>query len=703
MKSTTLTLSVMASIAILNTSALAETDTTNQLDPIVVSADFREAKLSETSNAVTVIGEEKLYDKASESFIDTLSSTPNVNFSAGASKAKYIQIRGIGERSQFVTPINPSVGINIDGIDFSNSALGITTFDTEQIEVLRGPQGTTFGANAMAGVINIQSKAPSKETEAHIEATLGNYNTKAIGAAVGGSLIDDTLLGRVSIYKNSSDGYIENKYLNREDTNNIDEMTGKAALSWLINDDNTIDLNLIHTKIENGYDAFNFTNDRTTYSDNPGEDSLNSKSAAIKLTSQLNSSMHLISKLSHSTSDSTYSYDEDWSYVGEFADDLYPYNYFDEYKREREQNDFDIRLVSDEDGRMFNGSTDWTVGAYIKQDSEDLTRNRLKENVPSTFTSDYKTNSQAVYGQLDSKISDTLTLTTGLRVEQWEAEYSDSDAVSIDTDETLLGGKIGLAYQEENNAINYITLSKGYKPGGVNADNSLIADAKEYKTETLWNVDAGRTFSALDSKLKTRLNLFYGKRKDQQVSSSVTGQDDEGNPSFIEYTANAAKSHYYGLETEINFYPNDNLHLFANVGILKSKFDEYTNPNPSAINMDGRDPAQSPSYQYNIGGDVMLTDSLILKANIESKNDYYFSNTHNEKSKSYTLLHSSLEYVQDNWSATLWGRNLADEDYKTRGFNFGEYGNNPGNGYASELYTQQGNPRTFGVTVGYDY
>jgi outer membrane receptor protein involved in Fe transport len=707
MKTNKLTISLIASTAIVTSSAFALSPVVPQdeerieLDPIIVSADFREKKLSKTNNAVSVIGEDKLYDKSSQSFTETLASTPNVNFSAGASKGKYIQIRGIGERSQFVTPINPSVGLNMDGIDFSNTALGITTFDTEQVEVLRGPQGTAFGANAMAGVINIQSKKPSKETEAHVEATVGNYNTKALGAALGGSIIDDKLLGRVSLYKNSSDGYIENKYLNREDTNNIDEMTGKAALSWLVNDANTIDLNLVHTKIDNGYDAFNFTNNRTTFSDHPGKDTLNTKAGAIKLTSQLNSKMHLISKFSHSDSDSTYSFDEDWSYVGEFSDDLWPYNYFDEYKRERKQDDFDIRVVSDEDGRIFNGSTEWTLGAYIKSDSEDLTRNRLKEEVPSTFTSNYETDSQAVYGQLDSKVTEKLTLTTGLRVEKWEANYKDSDAIKIDTDENLVGGKIGLSYQQDENTMHYITLSKGYKPGGVNADNTLTANAKEYETESLWNIDAGRTFSALDNTLKTRLNLFYGKRRDQQVSSSVVGTDEDGNPSFTGYTANAAKGHYYGLEAETNFYPNDSLHLFANVGLLKAKFDEYKDPNPSAINMDGRAPAQSPSYQYNIGGDVMLTDSLLFKANVEAKNDYYFSNRHNAKSKSYTLLNSSLEYMQENWSATLWARNLADEEYQTRGF--GSFGNNPANGYATELYTQQGTPRTFGLTVSYDY
>ncbi|NEW60856.1 TonB-dependent receptor [Sulfurovum sp. bin170] len=718
MTSKTLTISTVATYAILTNSAFAlvpplEVEETNELDPIVITSDFREKKLSQTNNSVSIIGEEEIYDKATEPFAETISSIPNVNFSSGASKGKYIQIRGIGERSQFTTPINPSVGINVDGIDFSNTSLGVSSFDVEQIEVLKGPQGTSFGANAMGGVINVQSKAPTKETEGHIEATVGNYNTKAFGVAIGGSLIEEKLLGRVSLYKNTSDGFIENDYLNREDTNNIDEMYGKMALQWLVNDANTIDLNLMHVKIDNGYDAFNFTNDRTTYSDMPGKDEQDTKAGSIKITSQINSKMHLESKFSHSKSDMKYSFDEDWSYVGEFTEQLailnaglnmddlnyiWPYNYFDEYNRDREQNDFDIRLVSDE--KVLNGSTDWTIGAYVKHDTEDLTRNRLKETVPSTFTSNYKTRSNAIYGQMDSEIMSKLTLVTGLRVEKWEAKYRDSDAVKIDTDETLVGGKVGLEYQQDENTLHYITLSKGYKPGGVNADNSFIATAREYKTETLWNLDMGRTFSGFDNRFKTRLNAFYGKRKEQQVKSSIAGKDEEGKPSFTEYIANAGKAHYYGVETEFDYYPNDTLHLFANIGILKAKFDEYQDPNPDSVDMEGRSPAMSPEYQYSIGGDVMVTDSLIFKANVEGKDAYYFSNIHNEKSKVYALLNSSLEYSYKDWTAILWARNITDEEYQTRGFSFE---NNPANSYEPELYTQQGSPRTIGATMSYDF
>ena len=338
------TLSIITAIMIASPSTYAKD---LNLDPIVVSSDFRAQTLSKTSGAVSVIGEEDIIDRASDSFENVIAQTPNVNFTSGASRAHYIQIRGIGERSQFVSPVNPSVGIMIDGIEFSQSALGVTLFDVAQMEILKGPQGTTFGANGLAGVVNIQSNAPTKETQAHAEVTFGNYNTQAAGVAVGGTLVKDTLLGRLSLYKNTSDGFMKNSYLNKEDTQNIDELTLKAQLRWLLSDKHTVDLNLIHLDVDNGYDAFTFDNSRTSHADNPGTDAQQTDAFSLKSTYQLNPKMHLETKLSYSKSDLEYSYDEDWSHVGEFAADLYPYNYFDAYLRERKQVDFDIRLISD--------------------------------------------------------------------------------------------------------------------------------------------------------------------------------------------------------------------------------------------------------------------------------------------------------------------------------------------------------------------
>lgn len=682
MKSNILSALMITSYATLNTTAIAEETIT--LDPIVIGADFREKKLSQTSNSVTVIGEGEIYDKASKPLIETLASTPNVNFSSGASKAKYIQIRGIGERSQYTTPVNPSVGVISDGIDFSQSTLGLNLFDVKQVEVLRGPQGTTFGANGMAGVINVESNEPTSDAGGRIETTIGNYNSKAVGIAINAPIIENKLLSRFSLYKNTSDGYMKNSYLGRDDTNNIDELTAKVHLKWIVSDDHQLDININHTNINNGYDAWTYDSTRNSYSDEPGKDKEDTNAFSLKSTYQLNSKMHLVSSLSHSKSDLEYSYDEDW-----YNNNANVWSSFKEYQRDRKQTDIDLRLVSDEDGRIFNGYTDWTIGTYFKDYSEKMNEDN------NSFSSDYKTRNKAIYGQLDTYFTDKLTLISGLRVEKWESDYNDSASINIDTNEVLFGGKFGLNYQATENSLYYTTLSKGYKPGGVNSVSRLALNQKEYETETLWNLDLGVNNSHFDDIVKSRLNFFYGKRKDQQVKDYL----DRINPwdSWDEYLTNAGESTYYGLESQLDYYPNDVLHLHSSLGLLKSKFDDYK---IDRYDMTGRTPANSPIYQYNVGFDYFFFDAWTFKANVEGKGSAYFSDSHNEKAASYELFNTSLEYTDGSFTVSTWIRNIADKEYEVRGFYFG---NNPANGWTDELYTQAGAPRTLGLTLSYDF
>ena len=690
MKNKILKISLIAVYTLAGVSVSAEEV---DLDPIVVGADFRDQNLSQVTNSVSVISEKDIYDKASQSFIEVLTETPNVNFTSGGSKARHIQIRGIGERSQFETPINPSVGIIQDGIDFSQSPLGMTLFDVKQIEVLRGPQGTTFGANGMAGVIVVESNEPTNEAGGHLEATVGNYNTKAIGLALNTPLVEDKLLARFSVYKNSSDGYMENSYLGRDDTNNIDELTVKAALKWIVSDNHTIDFNYIHIDIDNGYDAFTLDNSWVSQSDNPGKDTQLTDAFSLKSTYQINQAMHLITSLSHSDSDSEYSYDEDWSNPYQFDASLWPYIGFDQYLRSKKQTDFDMRMISDESGKIFNSTTAWTMGMYYKDYSEALKRNHSGDYGYGSFLdstdSQYDTTNKAIYGQIDSDLTDKLVFSLGLRAENWEVDYSDSKGFVENTDENLYGGKIGLTYKADPTALYYATLSRGYKPGGVNADTTLSVENRTFQTETLWNFDVGVNSNYFDNTLINRLNFFYGKRKDQQVKAYIAGLH-----SFTDYFDNAAKGTYYGLESELDYYPIEALHFFTRLGLLHAEFDEYT------PEMTGRAPAQSPKYQYNVGFDYSFMENWRFKTNVEGMGSYYFSNTHNQKSDAYTLLNSSLEYVYGDFGATLWGRNLTDTEYDVRGFYFA---NNPENGYVDELYTQKGTPRTFGLTLTYDF
>ena len=132
------------------------------LSEIIIKAEFRDINIMDSANSITVIDTKDFERRDAEHIEQVLNLAPNVNFSSGSSRGKFFQIRGIGERGQYVEPINPSVGLYIDGIDFSGLGGAAATLDIKQIEVFKGPQGTSYGANAMAGLIDMRSNDPSK-------------------------------------------------------------------------------------------------------------------------------------------------------------------------------------------------------------------------------------------------------------------------------------------------------------------------------------------------------------------------------------------------------------------------------------------------------------------------------------------------------------------------------------------------------------
>jgi len=133
------------------------------VEEVIVTAELLEQSALALPNSVTVINNATIERRGAQNLEDLLNLAPNVNFSTGASRGRFIQIRGIGERSEFQEPIINSVGVVIDGIDLTGIATAASTLDIQQVEVLRGPQGTLFGANALAGLINVVSNRPSEE------------------------------------------------------------------------------------------------------------------------------------------------------------------------------------------------------------------------------------------------------------------------------------------------------------------------------------------------------------------------------------------------------------------------------------------------------------------------------------------------------------------------------------------------------------
>lgn len=667
------------------------------IDEIVVSADFRDTKLLESAASITVLDGQTIAKRQARHLERLLNLAPNVNFSSGASRGRFIQIRGIGERSQFVEPINPSVGILVDGIDFTGIAGAATTMDIQQVEILRGPQGTLHGANALAGLINLQAVQPSKQTEGNLEISLAEYNSQTISAGLGGA-ISEELGYRFAVQKHSADGYIENEFLNRDDTDNIDELSIRSILDWQASVDTNLKLTVFHVDADNGYDAFSLDNTRHTLSDNPGHDRHEATAVALQSSWQANQNFELASTLSYANNNLEYGYDEDWTYSDicvDFVCVFDGYSSVDNYIRDSKNTSIDVRLVSKDGGKVFSGSTDWVLGVYWRDQDEELLRQYTFAD--SDFTSDFNTRNLAIYGQLDSQLSSAITLITGLRIEQRKADYADSQLVAHDVDEDLWGGRIAMQYQTSADYMVYGLISRGYKAGGVNSDPDLAAADREFDTEQMWNFETGIKGLWLDGSLQAQVALFYQLRDDIQIKQSLVQPIEDTNAvSFTDYFGNSAEGSNYGVEVEFNYLASDTLALFGSVGLLETEYDT-----PLSDTLDSREQAHAPAYQFSLGASVQLSDNLALTVDVEGKDEFFLSSRHSTETQAYELVNANMVYDAGDWELSLWGRNLTDEDVIVRGF--GSFGNDPRNGYITEPYYQFGEPRVFGLSGKYNF
>ena len=705
----------LAVSAALSASAWAQTDAIDKPDPnndmeiMVVTADFRSASLEKMPSSITVIDAQQIQDESAQHFEDVMNSIANFNWSGGSSRPKYFQIRGVGEQEQYQGAPNSSVGYIVDDIDLSGIGMVSSMYDLQQVEVLRGPQGTRYGANALAGLIYLKSNDPTDVFEHGAEVSLGNDDLQTFSGFSSGPLSDSgKLLYRVALQQHQQNGYRDNLYLNKEDTNGRDEFTGRAKLRWYATDDLQLDLTLLHADFDNGYDVWSLTNDPTnTLSDQPGVDSQRTTGAGFKATYSGAEQFELTSLTSFANTDHHYSYDGDWANPEYWASkqceeggNVSPcqYDYFWDKTGQRKTLSQEFRLSSTDQGRIFADSTDWLLGVYAMNLKEDNQLYSEYNTWPDeVLDSEYEATNYAVFGQLDTDLGADYALSMGLRVERRNSHYSDTNNDNFDPSETMWGGHIALSKVLNESHNVYARVARGYKAGGFNMTLPVeLNDKKEFDTETLYNYEIGLKSHWFEGLIDTNLALFYMDRQDQQVAAS---QQDPNKPQrFILYTENAGSSNNYGAELDATWYATDNLQFYSSLGWLQTAYGNYQYQDKYGTDVDltGRDLAHSPHLTYSLGGTYRANSGWFANLNMSGKSEFYYSDSNDSRSEPYTVVNARLGYEASAWSAYLWGRNLFDEEYGVRGFYFG---NEPDNGWAEKQYIRYGDPRQIGVTL----
>jgi len=682
----------------------------DELEEVIVTARFRDTSLLKSSGSISVVQQETLFDRGALHLEETLNVLPNVNFSSGASRARFIQIRGVGDLEQFVDPkYFPSVGVTIDDVDMNGIASSAVMLDIQQVEVLRGPQGTRFGTNALAGMVNIRSNEPTDTLSGYAQAGIGNFDSWNAAAAISGPLTQN-LLGRLAVSQTSGDGFITNDYLDVDNTNQRDEFSMRGKLRWLGQENSFAELTAFYVDIDNGYDAFSLDGNRHTVSDEPGLDQQQSLAIAGKSFWQINSDIALETIISWSDADTHYSYDEDWSNpdICNGLEFCYAYANTDQQDRKRDNVSLDSHLMSVDGGRL-----SWVAGVYAQYRSEDFSRFYY-----AAFESKYETERYAAYAQLEFEMTSSWRLIGGLRFETFSDDYSDTNALISKTDDDYFTGELTLQHDLKDGSLIYATLSRGVKPGGINTEASSVfnfmapkfrlfmQDRLQFGSESLLNKEIGIKGRYLGNALSLRAALFHMDRSNAQLESWIW---DDTNFLWVGYLDSVNSGTNYGFELELDYQLSDAVRFFTGIGWLKTSVDEMTvvdlgEPGEwtesTFKTIKNRDQTKAPQWQYNIGTNIYFSPRLSARFELEGRSDSFYGYYHSQKISGYSLINASVGYQLGSTTIRLWGRNLGDKDYAVHGLYFA---NDPRKGYVNEAYRQFGEPRVYGVDVRYEF
>ena len=678
-----------------NTILAQEQTATTAIEEIVVTTDFRDKKLLDTVTSHSIISNDTIQTNAATHLENLTALVPNLQSIKGGSRAKFFQIRGIGETEQFVAPIaNPSVAVLVDGVDFSDIAIAASTLLASKVSVLRGNQPLNFGGSALAGSIQIESSSFNVVNNGSFDLKLGSQNLQQLAASYQFLTAENSNV-YFAVSSETSDGHIKNTYLNRKDTANIDEKFFKTGYLYATAKDD-VQLRLFSYDVDNGYDNFSLDNNRTTLSDQPGKDAVEGTAVSINWTRYLANDWQLQVFTAVNNSDSEYSYDEDWCNTAICSEDIGGYQGFDQYLRDRSLQQLYLTASNDT----------WLFGIYQTQKQTYLDRN-------SSSNSDYKINYQSIFTQYSYNF-ERWHLLVGLRYEDFSDDFTGSVAsVATTSKDHYYAQQWSLSYDLSDNEKLFISYNIGYKPGGVNTEavadvsasstlsvnykNFLNAGRINYETEKLTNIELGYKYIIANSRLQ--LIVFSAKRLQPQIETSLV---DPATFNFVGYLDNAVSASNSGIEA--SYYTTiDKLALTASIGYLDTTITDLTvisSETNQELTLNGRRQSNAPYLSTALVLEYQFTDKLQLTINNTTRSDYYYAVYHQQKSAGESIVNMYLDYKRQQHSVKLWVNNLTNTQYPVKGFYFG---NDPRDDYAPKSYTQLANPREIGVGYRYNY
>lgn len=682
----------------------------SQLDAVVVTAQKREENLQLVPVSITAIPSRKVREYRLWSNQQIRGIVPTLYSSNPGDNRNVTSIRGVTS-----TSYDPAVATYIDGVNQFNLDTYIAELiDVERIEILRGPQATLYGRNAMGGVINIITKQPTNETAGFAEASVGNYGQQRYSAGVRTAIIDDKLFAGVSALYNKRDGFYFNNF-NNTSFDKQHSTTGNYYLKYLAGNSWSFTWNLKHHHNRNN-GPFTLINGVDQAFEAPFQ--INQNATTTMIDNVFNTSFsvaHTGSKLNFS---SQTAYQSNHRYYRDPIDgDFSPLdaitiinNYGKQWNNVKVLTQ-EFRLSSP---AANSGPLTWTAGSYFFYlDNPVKQATRFGENadllgIPDKNFSIINTTKAkgfgaSAFGQAEYRLTSKLSFIAGLRYDyerkrqsvlgEYQRDPNPDPLFETQPDTSATAGfhawspKAGLTYAISQNSRAYFTYSRGYRAGGFTPLGSDASQPPLYPFDPEYsnNFEIGWKNMFLNNRLRTNITVFYVAVRDAQVPTLVL-------PDAITITRNAGQLESRGVELEFAATVIPGLELDYSFGYTDA---EYKTLNVSrgggTVDLSGKKQIFTPNLtsglaaQYSLMLDERRNTRLIFRGEWFYFGRQYFDLDNNIGQGSYNILNARAGLAIQNMELMFWGRNLADTRYIDFAYDFGA--------------VHLADPKTYGVTI----
>lgn len=696
------------------------------LEEVVVTARKKEESLQDLPLSVTAMTGKALRDSMVSDLENAQQGMANVNFAVRLGSA-VPTIRGVGF-SLLNNGTTANVAMHINGVYIGRPmAVASSFFDVNRLEVLRGPQGTLYGRNATGGAVNIITNQPTNEMSGYIDLSLGNYNSTTVEGAVSGSLAD-SVLGRAAFRVDRHDGWGTN-LATGNDVDAKDLQAFRTHLKFLLSDEWTADWTVERYHQNDSMYGMKFNGQ--TNPEFPLAGVVMGGEAFPVGSRDVNTERDIVNTRDIYSTDLTAVWQRDTkafksisayrsTKVNVESDiDATSFRIFSGPNREEDADQFSQEFQFTVDNERF----DLLLGAFYFYESNDIeTIARDGYSTPNAqppfypreggenilfFTNgaNVETTSYAIFGEATYELADNWSVTAGVRYTdervKIEDEFAplrsvrrDCNVLDCELDFTNVSPRVILQYRPTEDWMLFASVSEGFKSGGF----SVGALSPSFDEELITSWELGVKSTLLDGRVQLSLTGFDYEYDDLQVTKVLDASA---------LTENAATASISGVELEVKALVTERLQVDLAVGALDAKFDDFESQNPSfpgtpLQDLSGNQMPQAPDLSVTLAAEYtwgVFDGDLTFRGEVVYSDEYYVTafNENPDFQDSYEMYNFMLNYTHPNGIRVgAYLRNADDELVSSSGYTTIAALGTPS-------FTSYLPPRTYGISVGYDF